>query len=51
MVPRSAGAGRPVRLRPLEYVGISEDNVAEFEAAERDLAAGLPVQLEEGASE
>ncbi|KTR52342.1 alpha-galactosidase [Curtobacterium oceanosedimentum] len=39
------------RLRPLEYVGISEDNVAEFEAAERDLAAGRPVPLEEGASE
>ncbi len=39
------------RLRPLEYVGISEDNVAEFEVPSANLAAGRPVQLEEGASE
>lgn len=39
------------RLRPLEYVGISEENVAEFEAAERALADGTPLELEQGAAE
>ena len=39
------------RLRPLEYVGISEENVAEFESAERALAAGEPLTLEDGAAE
>ncbi|MFF1634554.1 alpha-galactosidase [Leifsonia sp. NPDC058248] len=39
------------RLRPLEYVGISEENVAEFEHAKAVIAAGLPLELEEGAAE
>lgn len=39
------------RLQPLEYVGISEQNVADFEAAERDLAAGRNLRLEQEAAE
>lgn len=39
------------RLRPLEYVGISEENVAEFEHAKATLAAGEALELEEGAAE
>ena len=39
------------RLRPLEYLGISEDNVAEYGRARDDLAAGRPLELEEGAAE
>ncbi len=39
------------RLQPLEYVGISPGNVAEFEAARRALAAGEDLALEDGASE
>ncbi|MFF2053535.1 alpha-galactosidase [Leifsonia sp. NPDC058194] len=39
------------RLRPLEYIGISEENVAEFEHARTALAAGEPLELEEGAAE
>jgi alpha-galactosidase len=39
------------RLRPLEYVGISEENVAEFEAAKVSLAAGTDLELEGGAAE
>ncbi|WP_431279598.1 alpha-galactosidase [Leifsonia poae] len=39
------------RLRPLEYVGISEENVAEFEHAKAALATGEPLELEEGAAE
>jgi alpha-galactosidase len=39
------------RLRPLEYVGISEENVAEFEHAKVALASGEPLELEEGAAE
>jgi alpha-galactosidase len=39
------------RLRPLEYVGISEENVAEFEHAKAALASGEPLELEKGASE
>lgn len=35
------------RLRPLEYVGISEDNVREFEEARRLLAGGEHVPLHE----
>lgn len=35
------------RLQPLEYVGISEQNVAEFEAARDALAAGTPLELHE----
>ena len=39
------------RLQPLEYLGISEQNVAEFEDAKQALAAGRPLVLEEGAAE
>jgi alpha-galactosidase len=39
------------RLRPLEYLGISEENVAEFEHAKAALAAGEQLELEEGAAE
>ncbi len=39
------------RLQPLEYLGISEENVAEFEHAKAALAAGEPLELEEGAAE
>lgn len=39
------------RIEPLQYLGISEENVAEFEHARRALAAGEPLELEEGAAE
>lgn len=39
------------RLQPSEYLGISEDNIAAFEQAERDLRDGRPLELEEGAAE
>jgi alpha-galactosidase len=39
------------RLQPLEYLQISEDNVAEFEQAKHDLAAGRPLELSEEAAE
>lgn len=39
------------RLKPLEYLGISEGNVAEFEEAERMLARDEPFEVEEGAAE
>ena len=39
------------RLQPLEYLGISEENVAEFERARTALAEGRPLELEEGAAE
>lgn len=39
------------RLRPLEYLGISEENVAEFESAKLSLAAGTDLELEDGAAE
>ncbi len=39
------------RLTPMEYAQISRDNVAEFERTEQRLAAGEPLDLEEGASE
>lgn len=39
------------RLNPLEYIGISEENVAEFEHAKTALAAGDDLELEEGAAE
>ncbi|MDN4613779.1 alpha-glucosidase/alpha-galactosidase [Leifsonia sp. F6_8S_P_1B] len=39
------------RIEPLQYVGISEENVAEFEQAKRLLAEGLPLELEESATE
>ncbi|GAB3468338.1 alpha-glucosidase/alpha-galactosidase [Kineococcus endophyticus] len=39
------------RLRPSEYLQISEENVREFEEAERTLAAGGTLALEDGATE
>ncbi|WP_423464926.1 alpha-glucosidase/alpha-galactosidase [Promicromonospora sp. MS192] len=39
------------RLQPLEYVGISRENLAELERARQTLAAGGDLELEEGASE
>lgn len=39
------------RLKPLEYLGISEENVAEFEHAKTALAVGEPLELKDGASE
>lgn len=39
------------RLRPLEYLGISEENVAEFESAKRTLSEGRPLELSDGATE
>ncbi|MGX1933171.1 alpha-galactosidase [Microbacterium resistens] len=39
------------RLKPLEYVDISRENVAEFEATRDALAAGRDLDLPEGASE
>lgn len=39
------------RLEPLEYVGISRENLAELDRAKRTLAAGGELELEDGASE
>jgi alpha-galactosidase len=39
------------RLRPLEHIATSDRNVAEFERAKAALAAGEPLELEEGAAE
>ncbi|MBH0023372.1 alpha-galactosidase [Salinibacterium sp. SWN248] len=39
------------RLQPLEYLGISEENVADFARAQEALAAGEELELEEGAAE
>jgi alpha-galactosidase len=39
------------RLQPLEYIGISEENVAEFEQAKRSLSDGTPLVLEQNAAE
>jgi alpha-galactosidase len=39
------------RLQPLEYVGISRENLAELDRAKKTLAAGGELELEEGASE
>jgi alpha-galactosidase len=39
------------RLQPLEYVGISRENLAELDRARQTLAAGGDLELEEGASE
>jgi len=35
------------RIEPLQYIGISQENVAEFETAQRLLAAGSDLPLEE----
>ncbi len=39
------------RIEPLQYIGISRENVAEFEQAQRLLADGADLPLEGGASE
>jgi alpha-galactosidase len=39
------------RIEPLQYIGISEQNVAEYESARRALATGEDLELEEGAAE
>ncbi|MBL0885519.1 alpha-glucosidase/alpha-galactosidase [Myceligenerans indicum] len=39
------------RIEPLEYIGISRENLAELDRAKRTLAAGGELELEEGASE
>jgi len=39
------------RLEPLEYVGISRENLAELDRARKTLAAGGELELEDGASE
>jgi alpha-galactosidase len=39
------------RIEPLQYLAISEGNVAEFEEAKAALAEGRPLTLEEGAAE
>jgi alpha-galactosidase len=39
------------RIEPLQYVGISEENVTEFQDAKAALAEGRPLPLEEGAAE
>lgn len=39
------------RIEPLQYIGISGENVAEFETAQRLLATGGALPLEEGAAE
>jgi alpha-galactosidase len=39
------------RLRPLEYIGISEENVAEFESAKAALEAGEDLVFEQDATE
>ncbi|MFC8801026.1 alpha-glucosidase/alpha-galactosidase [Promicromonospora sp. NPDC057138] len=39
------------RLEPLEYVGISRENLAELDRARQTLSAGGELELEDGASE
>ena len=48
---RSDAQVQRYRLEPLEYLGISEQNVAEFENAREALAEGRPLELEEEAAE
>jgi len=48
---RSAEQTAHFRVEPLQYIGISEENVAEFESARAALAEGRPLALEEGAAE
>ena len=48
---RSAEQIEKYRLEPLEYIGISNENVAEFELAKRSLADGTPLTLDESATE
>ncbi|KAD4060191.1 alpha-galactosidase [Arthrobacter yangruifuii] len=42
---------RKYRLQPLEYLGISEANVAEFKSVQAALLEGREVEIEDGASE
>ena len=39
------------RVEPLQYIGISEENVGEFDSARSALAEGRELHLEEGAAE
>ncbi|MBG6237720.1 alpha-galactosidase [Mycetocola sp. CAN_C7] len=39
------------RIEPLQYIGISDDNVAEFHAAREALDAGTDLELDDGAAE
>ncbi|WP_243064335.1 alpha-glucosidase/alpha-galactosidase [Humibacter sp. RRB41] len=39
------------RIEPLQYIGISEENVAEYEHAKEALATNRDLELEEGAAE
>jgi alpha-galactosidase len=39
------------RIEPLQYIGISEENVLEFDTARTLLAGGRPLALEDGAAE
>jgi len=48
---RSSRQVERFRIEPLQYLGISEQNVAEFEDAKVALAEGRPLELEEGAAE
>ena len=48
---RSADQIERYRIEPLQYIGISRENVAEFEHAQRALANGEPLRLEDGAAE
>ncbi|MGI3781886.1 MAG: alpha-glucosidase/alpha-galactosidase, partial [Janthinobacterium lividum] len=48
---RSDAQVRRFRLEPLEYLGISEQNVAELENARAALAEGRPLDLDEKAAE
>ena len=48
---RSPAQVERFRIEPLQYVGISLDNVAEFEKAKQALAVGDLLELEEGATE
>jgi len=48
---RSAEQTAHFRVEPLQYIGISEENVAEFDSARAALAEGRPLALEEGAAE
>ncbi len=39
------------RIEPLQYIGISEENVAEFRAAREALDSGADLELDDGAAE
>ena len=48
---RSADQIERFRIEPLQYIGISGRNVAEFDDARRALASGEPLRLDAGAAE